>query len=167
MKIKQTECSEMSAYKIQTPGNYPEGSIQQSSCWMLLLSWKSWIAFHVLQLFTNWYPVNVYLSTWLVLWSKIHHVSFMIYSYWCRCKMWLDCHSLYPYVWAKPWLPMFCTLWSVFQWGTLQSGYCFWFSIIFISEILYQMHVVIYNIYKCYWCFEWIFCMRKCVTTPA
>jgi hypothetical protein len=29
MKIEQPECSEMSAYKIQTPGNYPEESIQQ------------------------------------------------------------------------------------------------------------------------------------------
>jgi len=29
MKMKQTECSETSAYKIQTPGNYPELNIQQ------------------------------------------------------------------------------------------------------------------------------------------
>jgi len=29
MKMEQTECSETSAYKIQTPGNYPEESIQQ------------------------------------------------------------------------------------------------------------------------------------------
>jgi len=28
MKIEQTECSETSAYKIQTPGNYPEENIQ-------------------------------------------------------------------------------------------------------------------------------------------
>jgi hypothetical protein len=28
MKMKQTECSEKSAYKIQTPGNYPEKNIQ-------------------------------------------------------------------------------------------------------------------------------------------
>jgi len=28
-KMEQTECSETSAYKIQTPGNYPEGSIQR------------------------------------------------------------------------------------------------------------------------------------------
>jgi len=28
MKMEQTECSEMSAYKIRTPGNYPEESIQ-------------------------------------------------------------------------------------------------------------------------------------------
>ena len=30
MKMEQTECSENSAYKIQTPGNYPEESIQHS-----------------------------------------------------------------------------------------------------------------------------------------
>jgi len=29
MKMEQTECSEMSAYKIQMPGNYPEENIQQ------------------------------------------------------------------------------------------------------------------------------------------
>jgi len=30
MKIEQTECSETSAYKIQTPGNYPEENIQHA-----------------------------------------------------------------------------------------------------------------------------------------
>jgi len=30
MKMEQTECSETSAYKIQTPGNCPEESIQHS-----------------------------------------------------------------------------------------------------------------------------------------
>jgi len=30
MKMGQTECSETSAYKIQTSGNYPEESIQHS-----------------------------------------------------------------------------------------------------------------------------------------
>jgi len=30
MKMEQTECSETSAYKIQTPGNHPEESIQHS-----------------------------------------------------------------------------------------------------------------------------------------
>jgi len=29
MKTEQTEYSETSAYKIQTPGNYPEKNIQQ------------------------------------------------------------------------------------------------------------------------------------------
>jgi len=28
--MEQTECSETSAYKTQTPGNYPEESIKQS-----------------------------------------------------------------------------------------------------------------------------------------
>jgi hypothetical protein len=30
MKMEQIECSETSAYKIQTPENYPEENIQQS-----------------------------------------------------------------------------------------------------------------------------------------
>jgi len=30
MKMEQTECSETSPYKIQTPGNYPEENIQHS-----------------------------------------------------------------------------------------------------------------------------------------
>jgi hypothetical protein len=30
MKMEQTECSETLAYKIQTPGNYPEESTQHS-----------------------------------------------------------------------------------------------------------------------------------------
>jgi len=28
--MEETECSETSAYKLQTPGNYPEESIQHS-----------------------------------------------------------------------------------------------------------------------------------------
>jgi len=31
MKMEQTECSETSAYKIQTPGNYPKENIQQNN----------------------------------------------------------------------------------------------------------------------------------------
>jgi hypothetical protein len=34
MKMEQTKCSEMSAYKIQTPGNYPEENIQQYYIWL-------------------------------------------------------------------------------------------------------------------------------------
>ena len=30
MKMEQTECSETSAYKLQTPGYYPKGSIKHS-----------------------------------------------------------------------------------------------------------------------------------------
>jgi len=32
MKVEQTECFEPSAYKLQTPGNYPEESIQHVPC---------------------------------------------------------------------------------------------------------------------------------------
>ena len=34
MKMEQIECSETSAYKIQTPGNYREESIQQLKLWL-------------------------------------------------------------------------------------------------------------------------------------
>jgi hypothetical protein len=40
MKMEQTECSETSAYKLQTPGNYPKESIQQGSG---SLSIKCWV----------------------------------------------------------------------------------------------------------------------------
>jgi len=30
MKMEQTECSETSAYKLQTPGNYPKESIEHT-----------------------------------------------------------------------------------------------------------------------------------------
>jgi hypothetical protein len=30
MKMEQTECSETSEYKIQTPGNYPEENVQHT-----------------------------------------------------------------------------------------------------------------------------------------
>jgi len=30
MKMEQTECSETSAYELQTPGNYPKESIQRT-----------------------------------------------------------------------------------------------------------------------------------------
>jgi len=37
MKMEQTECSKMLAYKIQTVGNYPEESIQESLLIYILL----------------------------------------------------------------------------------------------------------------------------------
>ena len=36
MKMEQTECSETSAYKIQTPGNYPEESIKQTDILLVI-----------------------------------------------------------------------------------------------------------------------------------
>jgi len=35
MKMEQTECSETSAYKIQTPGNYPEENIHNPDVFSL------------------------------------------------------------------------------------------------------------------------------------
>jgi hypothetical protein len=44
MKMEQTECSETLAHKIQTPGNYPEESIQHSEHGVSLKSRKpSWV----------------------------------------------------------------------------------------------------------------------------
>jgi len=48
--MEQTECSETSAYKLQTPGNYPEESTQHSEhgeC----LKWRVVTSFFVLELF--------------------------------------------------------------------------------------------------------------------
>jgi hypothetical protein len=38
MKMEQTECFETSAYKIQTPANYPEENIQQLFTLLIYLS---------------------------------------------------------------------------------------------------------------------------------
>jgi len=40
MKMEQTECSEMSAHKIQTPGNYPEENIQHAECYWNCLKYE-------------------------------------------------------------------------------------------------------------------------------
>ena len=44
MKMEETECSETSAYEIQTPGNYPEENIQHTEHGESL---KSGIYFHL------------------------------------------------------------------------------------------------------------------------
>jgi hypothetical protein len=44
MKTEQTECSETLAYKIQTPENYPEESIQHSEHSKSLKSIRIFIA---------------------------------------------------------------------------------------------------------------------------
>jgi len=46
MKMEQTECSETSAYKIQTPGNYPEENIQHSHICLFPLSFLIFIHIH-------------------------------------------------------------------------------------------------------------------------
>ena len=46
MKMEQTECSETSAYEIQTPGNYPEESIQHSEHDEILKSSIAYLSKH-------------------------------------------------------------------------------------------------------------------------
>jgi hypothetical protein len=41
MEMEQTECSETSAYKIQTPGNYPQENVQYAKHGESLKSRKS------------------------------------------------------------------------------------------------------------------------------
>jgi len=43
MKMEQPECSETSAFKIQTPGNHPEGNIQQLQKLLLFLPKYSYV----------------------------------------------------------------------------------------------------------------------------
>jgi hypothetical protein len=38
MKMEQTVCSEMPAFKIQMPGNYPEENIQHATGWNVWVS---------------------------------------------------------------------------------------------------------------------------------
>jgi hypothetical protein len=47
MKMEQIECSETSAYKIQTPRNHPEENIQPQYQFSFLP--KSWVPLTVLQ----------------------------------------------------------------------------------------------------------------------
>jgi hypothetical protein len=51
MKMEQTEYSETLAYKIQTPGNYPQESIQQVfvCCWMNVLVKQLLVPLHNLE----------------------------------------------------------------------------------------------------------------------
>jgi hypothetical protein len=57
MKMEQIECSETSANKIQTPGNYPEESIQHSEHGKSLKSRKLktclWLLFIFVTYFCN------------------------------------------------------------------------------------------------------------------
>ena len=47
MKMEQTECSETSAYKIQTPGNYPKESMQRVDIYLLTKIIILKICFHM------------------------------------------------------------------------------------------------------------------------
>ena len=74
IKMEQRECSETSAYKIQTPGNYPEESIQHSEHGESLKS----------RIFKNEFPaeerrhcLHVTKSNWLTLFRKLLVLDFV------------------------------------------------------------------------------------------
>jgi hypothetical protein len=100
-----------------------------------------------------------YLRKWLFLWSKIHHVSSVIaaLSFFLSLCVGQAIVAYVLYI-VKCVSVMNSAVWI------LLPGFLSCSHIILISEILYQMNVVNYNICKCNWCFE---CMRKCVTAPA
>jgi len=59
MKMEQTECSETLAYKIQTPGNYPEENIQHTEHGESLQSRRSHLHIRgwLYQSYRNWLHV--------------------------------------------------------------------------------------------------------------
>jgi hypothetical protein len=58
MKMEQTEGFETSAFRIQTPGNYPEESIQHSEQGESLRSRKSFLLFIFLHIFVYTWNIN-------------------------------------------------------------------------------------------------------------
>ena len=69
MMLQQPECTETSAYIIQTPGNYAEGSMQQE---VNILN-----SLHLTLLFTHLFcqriALTIYmLSIWRIEWKNIH-----------------------------------------------------------------------------------------------
>jgi len=74
MKMEQTECSETSAYKIQTPGNYQEGNTQhteqdESLKSRIILFIRSKLVINY-QVSCNWILVlTLTLLTWKIWWA--------------------------------------------------------------------------------------------------
>jgi hypothetical protein len=58
MKMEQTECSETSAYKIQTPGNYPEENIEHTEHCESLKS-RIHLAFFTLIIYTIFFSLTL------------------------------------------------------------------------------------------------------------
>ena len=65
MTMEQTECSETSAYKIQTPGNYPEENIQHTEHGKSLESRKYKIDVHE----------SVHRDTTMKITNKMHYID--------------------------------------------------------------------------------------------
>jgi len=90
--MEQTECSETFAYKIQTPGNYPEGNIQHTEHGESL---KSRMV-HVVCLETYWYSIMyvtfiLFINIFNNLERNVSAKYVMPYRYGC------DIYSMYKY----------------------------------------------------------------------
>jgi hypothetical protein len=59
MKMEQIECSETSAYKIQTPGNHPEENIQLSTSLYVTI-----LCYSAVRVGGSWYEVTTK-SRWI------------------------------------------------------------------------------------------------------
>ena len=89
MKMEQTECSETSAYKIQTPGNYPEESVQRSEHGESLKSRISLIA-HALVDFSVFLTVIFIITTnshqsicIQIMFKTIFNITLLIFIIYC------------------------------------------------------------------------------------
>jgi hypothetical protein len=85
MKMEQTEYSETSAYKIQTPGNYPEESIQHSQHGESL---KSRILIHYLARLGIFFSLNCFNVKRPLMFSP----KFGVFS--SKWKIWVGCHQI-------------------------------------------------------------------------
>jgi hypothetical protein len=81
MKMEQIECSETSAYKIQTPGNHPEENIQLT---YLCLFFRLLVMFlcNIKGLLTQG-GILLYFVITFQIWSKSYNTGHLIFSHEC------------------------------------------------------------------------------------
>ena len=91
MKMEQTECSETLAYKIQTPGHYPEENRQ------LQRNWRSWICHTVFLILLVW---------------KLETVTDMMSRVFCVCRQ--QCHLLECGLFCGPYDCTYCWQWHTY-----------------------------------------------------
>jgi hypothetical protein len=72
MKMEQTECSEMLAYKILTPGNYPEENVQHSEHDKSL---KSRVSLKMLKLQIAYQQVYVHIAVTTAHSGELAHIQ--------------------------------------------------------------------------------------------
>jgi hypothetical protein len=77
MKMEQIECSETSAYKIQTPGNHPEENIQQ-----IQMNFDSYLMPYCVTRFDLTWPQydNLFSNKFLNKECKIENIFFYVFS---------------------------------------------------------------------------------------